>query len=323
MPTHGRRVLLTLLVGVPISAAFLWLAVRDADLGAVVDTLQDARLTDVVLALVTIAVVYGLQAARWKQIANTPSVTLPRFYELVVSGVACNNVLPARIGDLLRARWLARAAHMPSGRGLATVVLDRAGDVLGLLVLLLVGLAAVASADWLVTIAIGAAVLLALVVAGLVLARIYTRTWERERRARGLLRRVARDTVEALAEPIGRRRLITCVLLSVAAWVVWAVAAELVAHAVGVDLGLLEAMFVAAVVNLGVAIPSSPGFVGTYEWLGVASLRLVDVGADDALAFSILLHAVWWMPTTLVGGAALAVRAAARLRRGRAVARVS
>jgi uncharacterized membrane protein YbhN (UPF0104 family) len=78
---------------------------------------------------------------------------------------------------------------------------------------------------------------------------------------------------------------------------------------VGIELDLVDALFVAAVMNLGVAIPSSPGFVGTYQWLGVASLGLLGVADDEALAFAILLHASWYLPTTLLGGLALAVRA--------------
>jgi uncharacterized membrane protein YbhN (UPF0104 family) len=66
--------------------------------------------------------------------------------------------------------------------------------------------------------------------------------------------------------------------------------------------------------NLGVAIPSSPGFVGTYEWLGVASLGLLGIGSEEALAFAILLHACWYVPTTLIGGLALGVRALRRMR---------
>jgi len=79
----------------------------------------------------------------------------------------------------------------------------------------------------------------------------------------------------------------------------------------------VDAMFVAAVMNLGVAIPSSPGFVGTYEWLGVASLGLLGIASEEALAFSILLHACWYVPTTLAGGVALGVRGFARVRRAR------
>jgi glycosyltransferase 2 family protein len=78
-----------------------------------------------------------------------------------------------------------------------------------------------------------------------------------------------------------------------------------VARSVGVEFSVVEAIFVTAVINLGVAIPSSPGFIGTYQWLGVSALALFDVPTDEALAFSILMQAVWYIPTLLVGGALL------------------
>ncbi len=312
-----RRVLVGLVVGVPISFAFLWLAVRNADTAAVRTTLEEAKVGLVVLAVVALAAVYGFQAARWRMIAASPEVGLARFYEMVVSGVACNNVLPARLGDLLRARWLGREARMPSGRGLGTVILDRGCDLAALLLLLVVGLAAVASSDWLVRIALATAAGLGALGVVLLFARVYTGRRERERRSRGLVRRVLRDTAEALAEPIGLRRPAVWIALSLGAWTAWSLGAILVARSLGFELGVLEAMFVAAVMNLGVAIPSSPGFVGTYEWLGVASLGLLDIASEEALAFSILLHACWYVPTTLAGGTALGVRALVRVRRAR------
>jgi uncharacterized protein (TIRG00374 family) len=147
----------------------------------------------------------------------------------------------------------------------------------------------------------------------LLFARAYTHRRSRERREhRSLLRRVARDTVEGLAVRLGPRRGAEAALLSVAAWAAWGVAAWLVARAVGIDLGLLETAFVAAAMNLGVAIPSSPGFVGTYQWLAVASLGLFDVPATDALAFAVLMQAVWYVPTTVMGGVLVGRRLLAR-----------
>jgi uncharacterized protein (TIRG00374 family) len=314
----GWRVLVGVAVGLPVSAGFLWLAVRDTDLSVVRRIVEDARPGFVASAVVAIGAVYVLQAARWRMIAGSSQVPVLRFFEMVVSGVACNNVLPARLGDLLRARWVAVEAKMPSGRGIGTVVLDRACDVAALFVLLVVGLAAVATSAWLVRIAVGAAALLAAVGGVLGFARVYTRSRHRDRRQRSLVRRVLRDTAEALAEPIGGRQPAAWIVLSLGAWSVWAFAAILVARSLGLELGLLDALFVAAVMNLGVAIPSSPGFVGTYEWLGVASLGLLGVGSEEALAFAILLHGCWYVPTTLGGGLALGVRGVLRLRRGRA-----
>jgi len=313
----SRRTLLGLAVGVPISAIFLWLAVRNADLAAVQRSLQEARAGLVALAVAALAGVYAFQAVRWRKIAASPQVRVARFYEMVVSGIACNNVLPARLGDLFRARWLGLEASMPAGRAFGTVVLDRGCDLAALFVLLVVGLAAVASAEWLVRIAVGAAAALLALAAFVLFARVYTRRRARARRSRGLVRRLVRDTVEALAEPLGRRRPLVWIALSLGAWTMWALGAIFVARSLGFELDLVDAMFVAAVMNLGVAIPSSPGFIGTYEWLGVASLGLLGIASEEALAFAILLHACWYVPTTLAGGIALGVRGFVRVRRAR------
>lgn len=317
MGSRNVRVVLAV-VGIAIGAFFLWLAVRDADLAAVRAALANASIGFVALAVGAFALVYLLQSARWRRIAGTPQVRLVRFTEMTVSGVAVNNVLPGRIGDLLRARWLGLAARIPAGRAFGTVIIDRVCDLVVLVVLLLVGLGAVATSGWLLNLAVGGILLLVVVGLVVLLARVYVGSRGRDRRQRSLVRRLVRDTVETLAEPLERRRVAVWLGLSACAWTAWAVAALLVARALGIHLSVADALFVTAVLNLGSAVPSSPGFVGTYEWLGVASLGLVGVDRETALAFTILLHAAWYLPTTAVGGAALVVRGSLGLRRARA-----
>jgi hypothetical protein len=297
-----RAVVLGLAIGVPASILFLWLAFREADPAAVWDAARAADLWLVALAVGAVGVVYVLQAARWRHIAAVEEPGELGFVEMVVGAVACNNVLPGRLGEFFRARWLAVAAPMPSGRALATVGLDRGCDVLALFAFLVVALPFAASAAWVIRIVVGAAILIAVLLVLLAAARAYSRRRRRARRERGTLRRIARDVVDALAEPLGRRRLARALGLSVLAWGAFAASAWLVARSIGIELDPLECMFVTGVINLGVAIPSSPGFVGTYQWLAVASLGVLGVPRDDALAFSILLHASWYLPTTIVGG---------------------
>jgi hypothetical protein len=313
--SSGRLRTVVALVGVPIGLVFLWLAVRNADLDAVRDSLRKADAGLVALAIGAFAVVYGLQSARWRRIAATPAVRLPRFYEMTVSGLAVNNVLPGRLGDFLRARWLGLAARMPAGKAFGTVILDRALDLVVLVGLLIVGIAAVASSEWLVELAAAGAVVVLGFVGALVFSRTYIDRRDRERRERGLVRRLVRDTVERLAEPLGRRHLLVWLGLSLGAWAMWAVAALLVARSLDIELSLTDALFVTAVLNLGSAVPSSPGYVGTYEWLGVASLGLLDVDHEPALAFTILVHAAWYVPTTLFGAVALGARGVGSMRR--------
>lgn len=109
------------LLGVPIGVVFLRLAVRNADLHAVWLTLRDANLSLVALALCDFGLVYLMQAVRWRRIAAAPTIPVGRFYEMTVSGIAVNNLLPGRLGDFLRARWLGVEASIAlSLRGVAS-----------------------------------------------------------------------------------------------------------------------------------------------------------------------------------------------------------
>jgi uncharacterized protein (TIRG00374 family) len=307
---RSRSLAVAAIVGIPASAVFLFLAIRGADLSAVSRTLQDVRLAPLVGAVACIAVVYWLQAARWRKIADTRLAQVA-FVEMVVAGVAVNNVLPGRVGDLLRARWVSRGTYS-GGRGLATVVLDRGFDILALAVFLLASLPFVTDAGWVDRIVLGTFLALVVLVAAVVAARAYTRRRPRgRRRHRGLPRRFLRDTLEGLSELLSPARAVGCTALSLAAWSAWALAAMLAARSVGIELTAVEAVFVTAALNLGVAVPSSPGFVGTYQWLGVAALGVFGFGVEEGLAFAIVMQAVWYVPTTLVG-AGLLVRHARR-----------
>ena len=301
-------------VGIPASAVFLFLAVRGADLSLVWQTLQDVRWGPVAVAVGCMGVVYWLQAARWRRIADT-GLGQRRFFEMIVAGVAVNNVLPGRVGDLLRARWVSRGSYS-GGRGLATVMLDRAFDILALVAFLLLSLPLVTE-GWVDRIVVGSIVVLVAVWVLILAARSYTRRRPRSRRAhRGLPRRFLRDTLEGLSDPLSAERGVVWFGMSVAAWGAWALGAILVGRAVGVELTLVDAIFVTAALNLGVAIPSSPGFVGTYQWLGVSALALFGIGREAGLAFAICMQAVWFVPTTIVGAVILVAHAKGAWRTG-------
>jgi len=300
MPRRGRRnILLATALGIPASVALMYLAIRGADLGAVWGTLQDVKPLPLFAAMACMGVVYWLQAARWRRIAMTGAGQL-QFFEMVVAGVAVNNVLPGRLGDLLRARWVSRGAFS-YGRGIATVVFDRGFDLVVLAAFLIATLPLVTDEAWVDRIVVGALLAIGLLAGGILAARSYTRRRPGGRRRRGIVRRFARDVLDGLSEPLGVTRTRELVLLSVAAWLAWALGAYLTARAVGIELTVVQAVFVTGALNLGVAIPSSPGFVGTYQWLGVSALALFGIGQESALAYAIALQAVWYLPTTLGG----------------------
>jgi glycosyltransferase 2 family protein len=313
-----RTVALGIVVGMPVSAVLVLLAAQDVDWARLRHLLATVDPLRAVLAVVAIAGIYSLQALRWRWIARRSGWLAWRTYmQMIVSSVAVNNIVPGRPGELLRSYWLARAQRIDQGRALATVFVDRSSDVIVLVLALAVTYPFVPHPGWLAHVTTAAAVIAGVLVLGLAGAKGWAAWRRRAGRpatvAQSWLRQQASGLTHGTAAAVNRRDLVVVYALTVAAWALWCVAAWLVAGCFGVALTPLELVFVTAVVNLGASVPSSPGFIGTFQWLCVAALGLFDVARTDAFAFSILMHAVWYIPTTVVG-AGIGVRQAYRWR---------
>jgi uncharacterized protein (TIRG00374 family) len=313
--TARRRQLVTLVIGSSVSALLLYLTVRKLELESVLTALRAADPIRVSLAVAAIGCMYLVQALRWRWIARREA-RLPtrRFLQYVVGGVALNNAVPGRPGDLLRAHWLGRGGNVPRANALGTVVVDRSAD----LTILVVGLAVTVPLvgfrePWVRSLAAVTFVLAIAATLGAVLAyrfrrRLFRRVGDRLGRVKLEAGRLL-NTMRRSCDSVG---LIGIVAATLACWSLWAISARLVAGSVGISLSALQVAFLTAVVNLGVAIPSSPGFVGTYQWLCVSALAVFGVPRSDAFAFSVISHAAWFVPSSLAGIALLAARSARR-----------
>jgi len=60
-------------------------------------------------------------------------------------------------------------------------------------------------------------------------------------------------------------------------------------------------MLMNGVVNLATTIPSSPGYVGTFDAPGIEILDSFGVNRDIATAYTLVLHAALWFPITALG----------------------
>jgi glycosyltransferase 2 family protein len=317
----ARSMALGLAVGVPVSLVLLYVATRGVAWEDVRAGLREARLGPLAAAVAALGGVYVIQGARWRWIARRQArSSQATFVGLVVAGVGANNVLPCRVGDLLRAHWLSRRTGTPRSRTLATVVVDRACDVFVLLALLIATYPFTPRRTWIDRVYVASLVVTAILAAGLVATRLYVAHRARDGRTLPLSVRLSwpgrqlSGLIRGTAAVVGPGDLAAAVALSAAAWVLWAAGLWLVADALGIDLALWQAAFMTGLVNLGTAVPSSPGFVGTYQWLCVSGLGLFDIGASQAFAFSLVLQAAWFVPTTAVG-VPLAVRLSMERRR--------
>jgi hypothetical protein len=95
--------------------------------------------------------------------------------------------------------------------------------------------------------------------------------------------------------------LVSCVLISFVSWMSMSTALYFVARALGVPVSFSYIPFVCALLNMGLTVPSSPGYVGVYQFLLIYLLAIFGIPKTQAFTISILYQASWYIPYIIIG----------------------
>jgi len=229
---------------------------------------------------------------------------------VVVVGYAANNVLPARLGELVRAGLLAERAGIPLSQSLAITFLERVLD--GWILLFLLGAAAltVSVPGW-----AGGVLLLGLVIfvaaSLLIMLCVLVPNWVASVAARTLgifgdrvRDRTIRLVVRVTAGLACLRSFHNTVVLLAQSLVVWTLEGGmflLVFPAFGIDMNPWWAFWAMAITNLGILAPSSPGYIGTFHLFCKKALTALGVADATALCYAAAVHLTFYIPVTLWG----------------------
>src|SRR4051812_44382464 len=128
-------------LGILLSLFFLWLSFRNIDRGAFRDALQHVEPKWVGLALLIYLSGHFLRAVRWRLLLS-PLAKVSAFsvFPVLMFGFLVNNLLPGRIGEVAKSMAAARRFSIPTASVLGTVALERLGDLVGLLSIMIVAL---------------------------------------------------------------------------------------------------------------------------------------------------------------------------------------
>ena len=245
-----------------------------------------------------------LRGERWLALLSHGGLRCGRCdaYALTTVGYMGNNTLPARAGDVLKALLTAGATAAPRADVLGMLVAERMLDAAAL-ALLFASLVAVGGLPlgldgWIVAVAGGGLAIGA--VAALALGR---------RSATGRRLRSLAAALLAPSRRLGSRRGALLLALSVALWLVEGSVYAVLGRVAGVELTLLDGLYVMALVNLVALVPAAPGYLGTFDAAVLLGVSLVASAVDSAaLAYVVLVRFVLFVPITLVGLGALVVR---------------
>jgi hypothetical protein len=311
VPVAGKKArLLKLGLGVAISIVFLYATLAAVPISSVLNALAGAQPNWIVASLGFIFLAYVLKTYRWTLMLRMlgARITVAQAATPFVGGVAFNNVLPFRAGDVIRVLAFQRFTGVaPSGQ-LGTLLLERLLDLFVLMIFLfatvsfwrvtVLDASVLAGARW-AALAVALSILLFLAAPRPIRAVV---AWAEGRlpRLRGAGEALLRlsDALSSLSRPLF---LLRVTLVSFLAWIAEGSAYFAVGQALGVAASPQAALLAVSVGTLSTIIPSSPGYVGTFHYFTARVATAFGATVVKAAAYAILIHALLWLTTTATG----------------------
>lgn len=305
----------SMLIGLLVSAVFLYLAFRRTDLHQILQHLATADLWLLLPASLLTILGFAVRAVRWGVLLfPLKPIRFGPLFSATMIGFMCNNLLPMRLGELVRAWVIGRSSGIRGSAALATIVVERLFDLFSMIAIfgLVVLFAPIHNRPFktlvLIGFLFGVVVLTALVVLhlrGQRLGTVLGRFLPRGVRPRASSMLDSFQTGLAIFRDPGRLAVIGG--LSFLMWACFALVIRICfasAHLIvgGQPLPFSASLVVLVVIGIGIMVPSGPGFIGTMQAAAVMGLRIVGyTDAERALSFSIIYHATQWFPIVLVG----------------------
>jgi uncharacterized protein (TIRG00374 family) len=306
-------------LGLAVTALLLWWVLRGVDLLMVWTEIQGANFWLLGLAVTIATITFFLRALRWKVILEPihPGTSLRSRWAAVNIGFMANNLLPARIGEFVRAYALSRFESVPVSGAFASLVVERFFDGLAIVFFMFVAMGSPGFPSELPTgdvslagVIRGVMIILGILLAFMVLLLLFPKPVVRlaECFAGFLPEKWGQTLVDALHSFLdglkvfqSPKLLSLAIAWSMAIWAWQSLAFWVAMRAFGIDVGYDTALFVNATVGFMVGVPAAPGFFGTFHAGARMGLAVYGVAAAPTLAFAFGFHLGGFFPVTFIG----------------------
>jgi uncharacterized protein (TIRG00374 family) len=286
----------------------------------VMEALQHFQWHYLVLGIMSLGFGYAVRIFRWSVMlsASGKSVGFKNCAAPFLGAIALNNVLPLRLGDVIRALVFPSAMGVTKIAATTSLVVERLIDLVTLLACLALGILAIqtiaippALRQTAVTLALLGSIALAV---GFFFSGSFSRLFislgSRPRTGRGSPKwqQIFR-TLGGLFESfdvMSRPRIL--VLMLVLSLLVWAGESGLFYFCLlglGLEASPLMALLVMAIATLSTLAPSSPGYVGPFHLAAFTAVTLIGGTSAQAGSYALIVHLALWLPTTVVGALAI------------------
>ena len=312
----SRRAYIQRAAEIGISLLFLVLALQGINLQALGAALQQANYIWLLPAIAITLGILVVKGVRW-QLLFLPDhhLAFAPVFTALCAGYLASNVLPARLGEVVRVVLLVSEEPVGVARTASTIVVERLLDVLSVMIILILLLPFVTLPP-VITRAAQTLGLSALVGAAVLLLLSHWKervlSWTRSVLHhipildRPGIYRALGHLIDGFAALRGRLGL-AVLALSLLSWFGSVAVAWCVGQAFAMSVPVSAMAFAVVVVALGMVVPSSPGYIGVFHYLASVALAPFGVPKDVALSFALVWHALNYIELSVVGLVALAI----------------
>ena len=297
--------------GILISAVLVYLSVRGINFQDIVPDLKKIRFSYVAFFIIIAILIQWLRSYRWGVILQPlKKIDQLSLFSVTSVGFLAIAAIPARIGELARPYLIAKKSTIKMSSALGTIIVERVLDSFSVLTISVIVLFLNDLPSWMIK----SSVLLFLLTL-LIFCCIVGLIWRRETALRiinRILSKLPGKFANKIDELIHRfidgfqiivniKLLIYLFFLSAAIWLLDVLAIYVLLAAFGFTLPVMASFIVMIILIVGIAVPTAPGFIGSWHFSCILALGLFGVAKPEALSFAVVYHFLSMMIVVILG----------------------
>lgn len=304
--TKGRD-LLKAVPGILISVFFLWYTFK----GISYSQMRGLRFVHPAWMLGVVGFTlagYTLRCVRWTAMMRPTGARFPVCARVLMTSLAANNILPLRIGDIMRVFTYAGDLGASPSVILSTVVLEKLLDIFTLVLLFVATMSSIATHRLhviaYVSLGISTAGLLVMLLGARALQPRLATLFQRFGNNRKLAK--VEHWVMLALDAVARIGVAGSLLLLLQSAVIWFCEGMIYLASLnlfGIHMDRVSPWLAVSFANLSYLIPSSPGAIGPFELAVKTALVSHGAPASQSAIFGLALH--FWLLVSITGAGGL------------------
>jgi len=302
-------------IGIGISILLIGLIFRGTNWSEFIKSIQNINYFILIAAMALLVSSIWIRAIRWRiLIHKVGNISTKDLYKVTMVGYMGNNILPLKMGELLRAYAISKKKNVNFSGAFSSIVVERILDLISFILIISAIFSIFPITDRTQKIGIiGFFIVICFLIVSFVLLRYNTKfeIWYLKKQKQ----LIAKDKETLANHFVGFCRGMESlwenpkpwktIFLSLLIWAMYFIFTVLSIYAFNFNIGFSDTMnmgiLVLAFVTLAVIVPSAPGYIGTHQAATIVALQIFYINIDTARSFSIMYHLAQYLPLTFIG----------------------